>query len=398
MTRTAPRDGADLHVVVAGGGVAALEAILALRHLAEEHVDIDVVAPEDQFWYRPLSVVEPFESSVAPHFDLADLAARAGAFFTLGELVAVDAPAHRATLRGGLGLEYGALLLALGARPEEAVPGALTFRGPADSEAFKRILAEVEAGTVSRLVFVVPAGVVWPLPLYELALMTRNRVPDAELAIVTHEETPLVIFGREGSEAVAALLDERGIELHTSVYALEAEADGLRIRPDGVVPADRVVALPRLAGREIEGIPHDSRGFVSTDRYGHVYGVEDVYAAGDLTTFPVKQGGIATQQADAVAWELAAQAGAPVTPQPFEPVLRGLLLTGTSPTYLRAELGPGRMYRSEAASVALWWPPAKVVGRYLAPFLASLANLDLEEPPEGPGVLRVEATLPVDAP
>jgi hypothetical protein len=53
----------------------------------------------------------------------------------------------------------------------------------------------------------------------------------------------------------------------------------------------------------------------------------------------VKQGGLATQQADAVAEAIAARAGAAVTPQPFRPILRGMLLTGESPRYLRTELG-----------------------------------------------------------
>jgi sulfide:quinone oxidoreductase len=58
--------------------------------------------------------------------------------------------------------------------------------------------------------------------------------------------------------------------------------------------------------------------------------------------FPIKQGGIATQQADAVAQAIAAKAGADLTPQPFRPVLRGLLLTGAVPQYLRHEPTSGR--------------------------------------------------------
>jgi hypothetical protein len=59
-----------------------------------------------------------------------------------------------------------------------------------------------------------------------------------------------------------------------------------------------------------------------------------------------------------------------VRPRPFRPVLRGLLLTGGPRTYLRA--GPGG---SAVATEPLWWPPAKIVGRHLAPFLAEQANL-----------------------
>ena len=48
----------------------------------------------------------------------------------------------------------------------------------------------------------------------------------------------------------------------------------------------------------------------------------DIFAAGDATDQPVKQGGLATQQADAAAELIAAEAGARVTPQPFRRVLR----------------------------------------------------------------------------
>jgi CBS domain-containing protein len=105
----------------------------------------------------------------------------------------------------------------------------------------------------------------------------------------------------------------------------------------------------------------------------------DVYAAGDITTFSVKQGGIAAQQAETAARSIAAVAGADVVPRPFRPVLRGLLLTGDGPRYLRGELVGVAGETSEASPEPLWWPPAKIVGRYLAPFLARVADLGSPE-------------------
>ncbi|MGI8728981.1 MAG: hypothetical protein ACR2LK_03160 [Solirubrobacteraceae bacterium] len=58
-------------------------------------------------------------------------------------------------------------------------------------------------------------------------------------------------------------------------------------------------------------------GFTPVDEHGRVQGLADVYAAGDGTTYPVKQGGLACQQADAIAELLAANAGADVNPHPF---------------------------------------------------------------------------------
>lgn len=361
-------------VLIAGGGVAALEAALALRRLAEERVSIDLVAPEPRFWYRPLAVLEPFGRGRLHGLDLAELADECGALFVLDELTAVDADAHLATTRGGAELGYDALLVATGARPVEAVPGATTFRGPADVERLSALVAEARAGTVRRVVFAVPGGVAWPLPLYELALQTASAAPGAELTLVTHEDEPLGVFGAAASAAVAELLERRGIALRTGAYPVAYEHGALVVAPQDTIPADAVVALPRLTGAPIDGLPRDVDGFLPTDPSGRVRGVDDVYAAGDGVSFPVKQGGIAAQQADAAAETIAAAAGAPVEPQPFRPVLRGLLVTGEAPTFLRVELGGGSGNTSAAESEALWWPPGKIVGRYLAPFLAERAG------------------------
>ena len=62
-----------------------------------------------------------------------------------------------------------------------------------------------------------------------------------------------------------------------------------------------MIALPSLSGQRIDGVPQTRDGFVPVDRHGRVDGLPDVYAAGDITRFPVKQGGLAAQQADAAA-------------------------------------------------------------------------------------------------
>jgi sulfide:quinone oxidoreductase len=374
-------------VLIAGGGVAALEAALALREYAGERVAVELIAPEPHFWYRPLSVVQPFREGDVTRFELGDLAARASATVSPGSLVAVDAPKHLAYTSAGSAIEYDSLLIACGAIPRPAVPGAITFRGPADVERVGRLLGEVAAGRVRSIAFTAPLGAVWVLPMYELALMTAaalegNDLRGVELAVVTPEEEPLGLFGASASAAIAELLVERGIALHTRAYPAEVVAGELRLFVDGSVVAERVVALPRLEGPSLDGVPQTIDGFVPVDIHGRVHGLEDVYAAGDVTSFPVKQGGIATQQADAAAEAIAAAAGADLDPQPFRPVLRGLLLTGSQPRYLRHELAGGAGDTSAVSPEPLWWPPAKIVGRHLAPFLAELAGI--EAPPETP--------------
>jgi sulfide:quinone oxidoreductase len=393
MTRTTAERRSGLSVLVAGGGVAALETALALRELAAGLVHVELVAPELHFHYRPLAVAEPFGVGRVLRWELEDLVRAMGAEFAPGELVSVDTEAQIAELRSGGRIEYETLVLAYGARPQEAVPGALTFRGPADVEAMQSLLDEITHGRVERIVFVIPSGVVWPLPLYELALLTAAELEirgvKAALSVVTSEPAPLAVFGVAASAAVLAALQGRGIDVRTSVYATEFGSGLLACARAEPIEADRVVALPRFAGLEIDGVPRDRSGFVPVDPHGRVRGVRNVYAAGDLTTFPIKQGGLAAQQADAVAETIAATTGAPVDPRPFEPVLRALLLTGKGAAYLRTELVGGRGETSTASEEPLWWPAGKIVGRYLAPFLAELGVLEVPPDPDG-DVLKIE--------
>jgi sulfide:quinone oxidoreductase len=373
---------APCNVLIAGGGVAALEAALALRALAEERVSVELLAPEPFFWYRPLAVLEPFHTGRVGHFALSELAAAAGATFTLGGLASVEPERRVATTEAGALVPYDLLLIAAGADPVTAIPGALTFRGPADTERIERLLGELADGAVSSVAFVVPPGTGWTLPVYELALMTaawaaQHASQEVAVGIVTPEAEPLQLFGPEASGAVRALLDSHHVGLHCDTHALEARDGELLLAPEGSLEVDRVVAGPSLRGRRIEGIPQDADGFIDVDAHCRVVGVNGVFAAGDATAFPVKQGGIAAQQALAAAESIAAEAGADITPKPFRPVLRGLLLTESEPRYLRHELARAFGESDEVATDPLWWPPAKIVGKHLAPFLGALAGAEV---------------------
>jgi sulfide:quinone oxidoreductase len=368
-----------LRVLVAGGGVAALETMVALRELAGELVEVELVSPDADFFYRPLAVAEPFGLGEVLRFDLESLARGCGARHSLGTLVAVRADDRRIWTSRNASFTYDALLVAVGTRPREAIPGALTFRGQADARLVTGLLSDLDRGLVRRVVFALPGGVTWPLPLYELALLTsdhvaRQGISAATLTIVTPETAPLALLGNEASEAVDDLLRERGIDLVTETYPFRFEEGGLQVVPAGRIEADAVVSLPRLRGVPLSGVPQDENYFIPVDSLGRVTELEDVYAAGDITTFPVKQGGLAAQQADVVATTIAAAAGADVTPEPFEPVLRALVLS-SSPLFLRTELRGGRGDVSSADTEALWWPASKIAARYLSPYLAERAGL-----------------------
>ncbi len=394
-------------IVIAGGGVAALETLLALRELAGHRVEITLLAPEREFLYRPVTVGEAFERSQARTYDLAEiLAERPADHFHQGAIGRVYPAEHVVVTLDAALIPYDALVLATGAVSVETLPGALTFGGREDVPALRALLDDLIGGEASAVAFVIGSEPAWPLPGYELALMTASHLREhgcaARVVLVTPEREPLELFGPAAAGAIAPLLEARGIELVTGAGATGVKPGALILADGTEVAADRVVALPALEGPRVAGVPCDEHGFIPVDAHGRVAELTDVFAAGDAAAFPsgvtpaaaLKQGGLAAQQADAVAQSLAAEAGAAIVPERFLPVLRGLLMTGGPPLYLRAE--PGRLRHrsrlpspappagmpvareaSAAAGQPLWWPPGKIAGRYLAPFLASARHRPL---------------------
>jgi sulfide:quinone oxidoreductase len=390
-------DNAQTRVVVAGGGVAAIEAVLALRDAAGDRVAITIVAPDEDFTYRPLSVGEPFALGGALKLPLETVARDVGADLRRDALAAVDTDAHTVRLESGDTVAYDALLVAIGARRTAALQHARTFRGQEDGESLHGLIQDLEGGYSRRIAFVVPAGVAWSLPIYELALMTAQRahemsIDDVELTIVTPEERPLAVFGPAASDALERMLEAAGIAVEASTRA-EIPGTGMVIlHPRGkTLEVDRIVALPVTTPIHIDGLPLDPNGFLPVDAHGRVRDTDDVYAAGDGTWFPVKQGGLACQQADAAAETIAVQAGADLEPAPFKPVLRGELLTGGEPLFIRNDISGAAGDRSESSGHILWWPPGKVAGAYLAPYLAARE----QQGPEGdtPPIHRTHLAL-----
>jgi sulfide:quinone oxidoreductase len=197
---------------------------------------------------------------------------------------------------------------------------------------------------------------------------------EAQITVVTPEEAPLQIFGTSASTAVSRRLDAYGITTLTATHSVMHEARSLTLSTaQEPLAVDHVVTLPGLHGPAVPGIPRSDRGgFISVDRHSRIPGLDGVFAAGDMTDFPIKLGGIAAQQADAAAESIAALAGAAIEPQPLVATIHGMLLSGGGPLYMQAQVTGSRGTHSRVSSEPIWAPATKVHARYLAPRLKLL--------------------------
>jgi sulfide:quinone oxidoreductase len=386
-----------LEVVVAGGGVAALELVLALNDLAGDRVAITIVAPDVDFIYRPPSSADPSVLGYVERYPLRRLADDLGARLVPDALARVSIDGHQVVTSSGEVVPYDRLVLAVGARPYPAFRHAITLGVEATTAALTRLVSDLDCGDVRRVTFVVPSGASWTLPLYELAIMTARHgwalgIDDMQYWFVTPESDPLAICGARASRAVHAMLEPEGITFIGSTHAEVRAGAVLLDRGRERIEAERIVCLPLFDGPAIPGVRTDVSGFIPVDADGRLPGAPDVYAVGDATTFPIKQGGLACQQADAVAESIAAAVGAPVEPTRFRPVLRGKLMTGGRDRFLRRRLASDQD-AGDASEQPLWWPPGKIAGRYLTPYLLGRDELDRHAAAGSEPHVTIEAPL-----
>jgi len=364
-------------VLIVGAGVAGLEAALALRELAGDRVGTTLLSPNTEFVYRPMRVREPFGYSAAAHYALEEISRDIGTDLVRDSFKWLDPDQCVVHTEAGEELEYDALLLAPGATLRPRFKHALTLDDSRLDEQLQGLIQDVEGGHTHKIAFISPTPMPWPLPIYELALMTARRAydmnVDLSVTLATPEEAPLALFGSQAGAAVERLLEESGILFIPSAHCETPAPGRLSITPGSrELIVDRIVALPQLSGPSLPGVPVDADdGFIPIDVHCRVPRLERVFAAGDATAFTVKHGGIAAQQADTAAEAIAALAGAPIEPSPFNPVIHGALIGGPRPLYLSAHVTVGHGSNSKVSETPTTTPPRKIAAKYLAPYLES---------------------------
>jgi sulfide:quinone oxidoreductase len=312
--------------------------------------------------YRLLGAQETLVVSRVRRVSLETAARGAGAAFLAGTVDAVDPVANAITTAADDRLSYDALVLAVGAEVRPAVDHAMTWDDRSGWKLVDGLLQDIEAGSSRSLAVVIPSGPGWPLRGYELALLiaraaTRMGV-DLEATVVVQEPSPMWSLGSSTVDMMSREMARAGVTL-LSARRVEVEPGRPRtvvVHPSGRrVNVDCVVALPTLHGRRIAGVPTDVDGFIDVDEYCRVRGLGGVWAAGDGTAFPVKSGGFAGEQADVVAENIAAAAGANIKPRRFDPVLRPDLAGLPTGRFLEA-----RLAHSDDAGLAIHPPSGRL--------------------------------------
>ena len=366
----------EFRVVVCGGGIAGVEGLLRLRALTGDSARVDLIAPNEDLVYRPMAVREPFAFGHARRYPLRRIARDTGAEWLQDSLSWVDAGARVVHTGGGEAVEFDALLIATGGRQAEPYKHVTTFRDSEADDTFHGVIQDIEGGYTHRIAFIQPVGPVWPLPLYELALMTAERAESMDVRefnamIVTPERRPLAVFGPAVSDAVSKRLAKAGIEVYCDALGKVPAKRRLLVEPQGIeLNPERIITMPRIAGPSIRGIPGSgSTGFIPIDKHCAVPGTGGrIFAAGDAVNYPIKQGGIGAQMADTAAGAIAALAGAlDGGPPIFNPVVRGKLLTGSDPVYMTAHPVGSESFESTIYETPPWPSEDKVIAEELGP-------------------------------
>ena len=369
----------NFRVAICGGGIAAVEGLLRLRGLMGDE-RIVLIAPNEDLVYRPLAVGEPFALGRPRRYPLRRIAHEARAEWMRDTLEGVDTEAQVAHTGEGRRVEYDALLVAVGAQLVDEYKHVGTFHDAEADAVYRGVVQDVEGGYVRHLAFLQPVGPVWPLPLYELALMTAERaydmyIDELRLSLVTPEAHPLEVLGPAVSDVVSSRLAQAGVDVYCNALARVPKKGRLLIEPQGSeLHPDRMLAMPRVAGPSVRGLPGaGAQGFLPIDKHCCVPGTGGrVFAAGDAANYPIKHGGLGAQMADAAAAAIAVLAGQKTQAPPFNPVIRGKLLTGSHPIYMSARPLGAESFESTVYDKPPWAADEKVVAEELGPYLATL--------------------------
>ena len=161
-------------VLIAGGGVAALETLIALRDLAGDRVTVAAPGARDRLHVPPDDGRPAVLSGARPRVRARRIAEEFRADFIQDSVAEVRADEKIVRCASGRDVAYDHLIVAVGARRLRAI----RTRSPSATTRPRSVCTACwptsRQGYLQRVAFVVPGEAAWTLPLYELALMTAR--------------------------------------------------------------------------------------------------------------------------------------------------------------------------------------------------------------------------------
>ena len=182
-----------------------------------------------------------------------------------------DAAARGAACAPAATLAFDALLLAPGGRRSPASRAPRPGGPVGDSDIYGGLLRDIEEGYAKRLAIVVPPGAVWPLPAYELALMTAGEAramghDDVCVTVVTPERAPLSLFGDQASAAVAEELEPPASACGPASWPRRPGGPRAGAGRRAARRPARVRRPAHSSGPRSQGLPADDEGFILAGR------------------------------------------------------------------------------------------------------------------------------------
>lgn len=304
-------------VVIVGGGLAGIETALYLRSVLEDRISVTLISERDTFVYRPFLTYVAFGLPADQvQFDLRKIAEQHDFHLEIGRVDRVD-PDGRRVRFGSQSIAYDSLVLATGASTEsEPLPGLRRSYTVWNTDEMMRLhdrlersVEEASTKQPARVVFLVPPGASWTGPIYELAMMmsawlTWKGVRDAfDVRLITSESRHVEALGEQVHVRLAESLAYQQIETETDRDARRVETGHVIFDDDGAVPFDILInAAVYMGAGPRENLATGDRGFYQTDHDSRrLVSTDHIYAVGDGSDYPVKQGFIALLQADAAA-------------------------------------------------------------------------------------------------
>ncbi len=313
-------------IVILGSGFAAVAAVRELRRRRVD-ADITVVSPRCELVYLPSLIWLPsgLRRGDDLRVPLQNWFKRQNVNWFMGSVQQLADGGRRVITDHGE-LENDYLVIATGGRYLRKLPGIehaiIPCEGIASAEAIRDRLATLDGGSIAIGFATNPKepGAVRGGPMFEFLfgidtlLRQQGRRDKFKLTFFNPSAQPGQRLGGAAVTKMLAHMAQQGIETHLGHKPLRFEADKV-VTEGGEIPADLILFMPGLTGPawlEDSGLPLSDGGFVAVDETCRARGMERVFVAGDVGSFPgpewlAKQAHQADLQAVAVAENIAAE-------------------------------------------------------------------------------------------